>query len=82
VGFDKINKQISTLDELKIVILDGLRISQPHESEANAAHVQADIAKTCPKVVQLDLGRNLFESLDEIGMTCAALHSLAELRVE
>jgi tubulin-specific chaperone E len=87
VGFDKINKQLAALDELKIVILDGLRISQPitrdvEEEKSNELEVQSVIKETCPKITQLDLGKNLFEELREIGLICDTLQYLTELKLE
>jgi hypothetical protein len=87
VGFDKINKQLATLEELKIVILDGLRIST-RQSIANfqdrdvGTKERLHIADTCPKITQLDVSRNLFEEIDEIGLICSGLQDLVDLRLE
>ncbi|RKF58752.1 Tubulin-specific chaperone E [Erysiphe neolycopersici] len=74
VGFDKIREIQSRLHEIKIVILDGMRISvveRDHES----------IYDTCPKIVELDLGRNLFRCFTEISVICSKLPNLKELRL-
>lgn len=74
VGFDKIRRQMAQLDELKIVLVDGMRM--------NAAEIAGQqIRDTCPKIVELDLSRNLFESCAEIIRICGELESLKSLRL-
>jgi hypothetical protein len=75
VGFDKIRQQQSQLHELKIVIVDGFRISY-------AESPGATIRETCPKIVELDLSRNLFEKFDEVVRICAKLDHLRSLRLK
>lgn len=74
VGFDKISQQLAQLNELKIVLVDGLRINCAETSGKT-------IRETCPKIVELDLSRNLFESCKEIILICAALDNLRSLRL-
>ncbi|KFX92062.1 hypothetical protein V490_05582 [Pseudogymnoascus sp. VKM F-3557] len=74
VGFDKIRKQMSQLDELKIVLVDGMRIV---EAEAEGKRIR-DI---CPIITELDLSRNLFQSCGEIIKICAELDHLKSLRL-
>jgi hypothetical protein len=77
VGFEKIKKLQSRLNELKIVYLDGLLISQP----INAQRAQ-EIVNTCPKISTLDLARNLLESIEEVAYICQYLSQLRELRLK
>ncbi|KAJ5659779.1 Leucine-rich repeat typical subtype [Penicillium longicatenatum] len=85
VGFDKIRKQQAELQELQIVLLDGLRISgvlssyeQPESSVAEAA---AKIAATCPKIIELDLSRSLFTRWRDVWEICNQLKQLKRLRL-
>jgi len=75
VGFDKIRQQLAQLHELKIVIVDGLRV-------ATAEKAGKRIRKICPKIVELDLGRNLFENYEEIMNVCRELVNLRVLRLK
>lgn len=75
VGFDKIRKQQSQLDELKIVIVDGFRIS-------SAEDMDGTIRDVCPKILELDLSRNLFETCKEIIRICGELDNLRSLRLK
>ncbi|KAJ4380494.1 hypothetical protein N0V86_003849 [Didymella sp. IMI 355093] len=89
VGFDKIRKRLAQLEELKYVILDGLRMWRPEvrqiarsngELEWPQGHV--DIKDACPKTYELDLSRNLFEDWREIAAICEQLDRLRSLRVD
>lgn len=75
VGFDKIRAQLAKLHELKIVIVDGLRIS-------GAETPGKTIRDVCPKIVELDLSRNLFETCREIMKICESLEYLKTLRLK
>lgn len=78
VGFDKIRRQQAQLEELRIVILDGLRI-------LGAARTNDDenpIREVCPKVVELDLSRNLFTGFGIIVHVCGQLRELRGLRLK
>ena len=75
VGFEKIRKRLAQLHELKIVIVDGLCISR--------AEVEGQrIKDVCPKIVELDLSRNLFESCKDAIRICANLDNLRSLRLK
>jgi hypothetical protein len=86
VGFDKIRKQLAQLSELKIVILDGLRMERsiarlgPNMDEWEKG--PTDVQEACPKAVELDLSRNLFEEWREVASICEQLKKLKSLRVE
>lgn len=75
VGFDKIRRQLAQLNELKIVLVDGMRI--------NAAEIDGQsIRDVCPKIVELDLSRNLFERCLEIIRICGELKRVRSLRLK
>jgi hypothetical protein len=75
VGFDKIRQQLAQLHELKIVIVDGLRIVTAEKDGRRVGEV-------CPKIVELDLSRNLFEHYEEIMNVCRELENLRVLRLK
>lgn len=86
VGFDKIRKQLAELEELRIVLLDGLCISgvlssfdQPEDQASQAA---SQIATTCPKIIELDLGRNLLSHWRPVWEICNQLKQLKRLRLK
>lgn len=86
VGFDKIRKQLADLEELRIVLLDGLRISgvlssydQPKDHVIQAA---PKIATTCPNVIELDLSRNLLSHWRDVWSICNQLKRLQRLRLK
>lgn len=84
IGFDKIRKQLAQLSELRIVILDGLRMCRPEvrEKEWIEGKGGKDVGEACPKAVELDLSRNLFEEWREVASICEQLEKLRNLRVE
>lgn len=78
VGFDKIRRRLARVEDLKIVILDGMRVvARPAEGEAT----EKSVRETCPVVVELDLSRNLFETFGEVVGICGQLDKLKSLRV-
>ncbi|KAI9050721.1 hypothetical protein LZ554_004841 [Drepanopeziza brunnea f. sp. 'monogermtubi'] len=74
VGFDKIRAQQARLHELKIVLVDGQRISH---AQSNAGEIKS----VCPKIEELDLSRNVIESFREVVKICGELGSLKSVRV-
>jgi hypothetical protein len=85
VGFDKIRKQLAALSELKIVILDGFRMERPFvRLSGGEGWVEGltDVKDACPKAMELDLSRNLFEEWREVASICEQLPRLWSLRVE
>ncbi|KAF2637026.1 hypothetical protein P280DRAFT_458747 [Massarina eburnea CBS 473.64] len=86
VGFDKIRKKLAALSELKIVILDGLCMERPiaRKGEGHDAWPEGltDVKDACPKAIELDLSRNLFEEWREIASICEQLPNLKGLRVD
>ncbi|KAJ4986893.1 tubulin-specific chaperone [Stagonosporopsis vannaccii] len=89
VGFDKIRKQLAQLEELKFVILDGLRMWRPEVRQSSRPdgqlewpHGATDIRNACPKTHELDLSRNLLEEWREVAAICEQLDRLRSLRVD
>ena len=78
IGFDKIRKQQARLNELKIVILDGMRIDRA----SDPGLPDNSIKEVCPKVVELDLSRNLFTRFDDVVEICSQLEALRGLRLK
>ena len=82
VGFDKAQAQLADLAHLRLVLLDGMRIRNVDE---NANHTPIEelerIRNTCPEVVDLDLGRNLFEGWKDVLDIAAQLGKLKSLGV-
>jgi hypothetical protein len=63
------------LNELKIVLVDGLRVSKAESSEDS-------IERDCPMIVELDLSRNLFHGWTEIINICKKLKDLQTLKLK
>jgi hypothetical protein len=86
VGFDKIRKQLAELQELRIVLLDGLRIvgvlSSYEQPEAEVLEAAKDIATTCPKIEELDLSRSLLSRWRHVWDICYPLKELKKLKVK
>ncbi|KAJ4417757.1 hypothetical protein N0V85_001728 [Neurospora sp. IMI 360204] len=80
VGFDKIRRKQAQLSELKIVILDGSCITSASSTTTDQEDHQT-IRQTCPKVVELDVSRNLFTDFGTVVDICSELDSLNSLRV-
>ena len=87
VGFEKIKRQLATLQELRIVLLDGLSVtglgSNPWSGGRERWFNQVqEIQEVCPKVVELDLSRSRLENwLDVVGI-CFALQRLKSLKLK
>ncbi|KAI1265927.1 Thioesterase/thiol ester dehydrase-isomerase [Xylariaceae sp. FL1019] len=75
VGFEKIRKKQAQLSELRYAVLDGTRIATVYEKG------DPSVSETCPKVIELDLSRNLFTRLGTVAKICAELPSLRNLRL-
>ncbi len=76
VGFAKTRSKQAQLSELRYAVLDGTCIA--------AVYKEGDpsITETCPKVVGLDLSRNLFKRIGTVVEICAELPRLRELRLK
>lgn len=82
VGFEKIARQQAQLQNLRIVVLDDLLVKAYDEKNTTPDDNLDRIWETCPNVTDLDLGRNLFETLSEISDICDRLPKLKFLRLE
>ncbi|KAJ5665995.1 Leucine-rich repeat typical subtype [Penicillium maclennaniae] len=85
VGFDKIRREMAELQELRIVILDGLRLTgvlssydQPLDQVQESA---IEIAATCPKITDLDMSRNLLSHWRDVWEICNQLKHLQRLKL-
>ena len=95
VGFDKINRQLAALQELKIVVLDGLCVAGVNDFPQEAEGTVTDSTQPSSRwsfveglksknlsIVELDLSRNLLETwIDVIGI-CGALRFLVALELK
>lgn len=86
VGFDKIRKQLAELQELRIVLLDGLRVVGVLEtySQAQVFHSEEaqKIGETCPKITELDLSRSLLSRWRDVWDICNQLKYLKKLKLK
>ena len=94
MGFEKIRNRLAELDELRIVLLDGLCVYKPLDKrlsdtkdlsapEIEAIYTKAtDVKTVSPRIVELDLSRNLFEDWREVAAICAQLEQLRSLRAD
>ncbi|KAJ5138607.1 Leucine-rich repeat typical subtype [Penicillium bovifimosum] len=85
VGFEKIRKQLAELQDLRIVLLDGLLIvgvlasyDQAREEHGEEAR---KIGETCPKITELDLGRSLLSRWRDVWDICDQLKHLRRLKL-
>lgn len=86
VGFEKIRRQLAELQELKIVLLDGLRIAGVLEEESYDEPKYSEelqkIERTCPKITELDLTRNLIYRWRDVHDICKQLKKLKSLKLK
>lgn len=75
VGFDKIRSQLKQLNELKIVLVDMMRI----DSATKDDHKIEDI---CPSIVELDVSRNLFKDCGDVVDLARPLANLKSLTLK
>ncbi|TGJ82540.1 hypothetical protein E0Z10_g6209 [Xylaria hypoxylon] len=75
VGFEKIRSKQAQLSELRYAVLDGTCIDTVYKEG------DPSITETCPKVVELDLARNLFKKIGIVVEICSELPRLRELRL-
>ena len=81
IGFDKIRKQQAELQQLRVVLLDGLCIGDDGSRQRPSTVVQG-VADACPQCVELDLSRNLFEDWSEILDIVVQLPKLKRLVID
>ncbi|KAI5209781.1 hypothetical protein AUEXF2481DRAFT_5945 [Aureobasidium subglaciale EXF-2481] len=82
VGFEKIARQQAQLQNLRIVVLDDLLVAAYDGTNTTQEDSLDQILETCPNITDLDLGRNLFETLDDISEICDRLPKLKFLRLD
>jgi hypothetical protein len=82
VGFEKIARQQGQLQNLRIVVLDDLLVKAYDDQNTTLDDNLNQILEICPNITDLDLGRNLFETLYEISDICDRLPKLKFLRLE
>lgn len=85
IGFDKIAREQSVLSDLRIVLLDQLVVSgiAPRGSSEDAVKKsQAELAQTCPNIIELDLGYNPIERWLDVEQICIALPKLRVLKLK
>ena len=71
VGFEKIRQQLADFQALRIVLVDQLCVA------SNAA-----VADLCPDIQELDLSRNLFETIETVLEIAGQLDQLESLRID
>lgn len=97
VGFDKIRKKLAALQELKIVLLDGLRVAgilagahagmpgsggESSSLEEERDKACREIEETCPKIAELDLSRCLLSRWRDVADICRRLERLRVLKLK
>ncbi|CAG8906561.1 unnamed protein product [Penicillium egyptiacum] len=85
VGFDKIRKQLAELQELRIVLLDGLRVAgvlaSYDQDQVSHSETAWKIGETCPKITELDLSRSLLSRWRDVWDICNQLKHLKRLKL-
>ncbi|KAJ5961868.1 hypothetical protein N7501_006809 [Penicillium viridicatum] len=85
VGFDKIRKQLAELQELRIVLLDGLRVvgvlASYNQAQVLHSEEAQKIGETCPKITELDLSRTLLSRWRDVWDICNQLKHLKKLKL-
>ena len=84
VGFERIRKEQSVLQNLRIVLLDGFRVRSIRleaRIPTEAVIAREEIRETCPAIVELDLGWNLLETLTDVAEICLPLEKLRILKL-
>jgi len=69
VGFEKIQKQLSVLAELRIVLADELTVFGVARRDATTQEIedaQQALSKTCPSIAELDIGWNPIETWQDV----------------
>ncbi|KAK9479423.1 hypothetical protein V1514DRAFT_328586 [Lipomyces japonicus] len=69
VGFDKFRRLLTQLDKLTFVSLQNERVK----------YASDNLAEVCPRLQDLDLSQNLFESVNEVAKIVAQLPKLTSL---
>ncbi|PHH53069.1 Tubulin-specific chaperone E [Ceratocystis fimbriata CBS 114723] len=75
VGFDKIRRQLAKVDQLKIVIVDSYRVAFA------VAEGEKSVKEMVPSIQELDVSRNMLESVGVVVDICKDLAHLKSLRM-
>lgn len=86
-GFERIQKQMAMLNELRFVLLDGLCVAgmsaRPwDETIETRMHRLQRYQVQRLKIVELDLSRNLIETWAEVAGICSGLRNLKSLKLK
>lgn len=86
IGFEKIRKQQSIIQELRVVILDGLRVAGVCSSPKSGPSIDRlaelqRIKDSCVRLTDLDLSYSLIEPWSEVIAICEQIPSLKALKV-
>ncbi|MBE3047815.1 hypothetical protein IMZ48_35955 [Candidatus Bathyarchaeota archaeon] len=76
VGFDKIRRQLARVGDLKIVILDAMRIGFA------VGEGEGGVRETCPRITELDLSHSLFVDFETPVRVCGELRELKSIRLK
>ena len=87
IGFEEARQRLATLNELRIVLLDGLCVVGVQTLPwigSSELHLQAQrrITDQNLKIVELDLSRNLLEKWIDVASICISLKSLKILKLK
>lgn len=83
VGFDKIQKQLSVLADLRIVLVDELVLFGVARRDATTQEIedaQHELSKTCPSIAELDVGWNIIETWQDVADMCRPFKKLKILK--
>lgn len=80
VGFEKIQKQISHLIDLKVALVDDLNLTGVARDASQKHSAQAELAKICPSITELDVGWNAIETWQDVADLTAPLGKLQVLK--
>ena len=83
IGFERVQKQLSALADLKIVLVDELVVSSIALHSASTEDVrkaQHELQQTCPNIVELDVGWNVIETWQDVVDMCTPFPKLKILK--
>jgi hypothetical protein len=83
VGFEKIQKQLSVLADLRIVLVDELALFAVARRDATTQEIedaQQELSKTCPSIAELDIGWNVIETWQDVADMCRPFKKLKILK--
>lgn len=75
-GYQKLAARQGRLEELKVAVLTEQQLAGSRETASSS------LASICPSVIDLELGRNLLEGLDEVSEICHGCQHLRSISLE